>query len=1043
MNRLARFFKLRPGEGKTALLLTGLMFLVSAGMFIGTPGIESLFLTRFGFQSLPYMYIALGLVTAAVTILISTLLRRMAHQLLYRILPLGLALALGLGRVLIIADFSWLYPILFLCIYIFWTIQNLFAWGTAGMVYDTRQAKRLFPLLGAGGILGSAVGGLVTKPLVSVLGAANLMLVWGGTLVVGAVLIELLIREAGGSPKSKAAALGARGERDRITRRRGAADKGPLTSVREGFTFVTGSRFMRWFAAAAILYGTMYFVLLFPFSREATLQYAGADGLAGFLGLFQGSAMAAGFLLSLLAANRLFARIGFVPSIWVLAFIYLAGFSLAALFPLFGALIVFRFFQMSWQLGIATSAYQAVFNIVRPKQREQTRMLVTGIARPLGISLAGAVLVALRLLFSLDAVYLVGAAVALGAVLVVLFAGRAYRQALFEALRAGRPDIFVQEEQPFGGFARDENATAVALKSLSAADPHVRRTAAEILGHLQLPKAADGLVAALQDPDGGVRAAVLTALGNMGASSALSEISAHLQDPVPEVRLQALRALHRLSRYATGLGTRLHPLLDDPQPAVRAAAAAVLVELSDAPQGRRTLQVLLGSADDSDRISALRACAEWRTRSCYESVRLRSSDPSPVVRDEALRALADIDAEASADLLIRALGDESRFVAGTAASLIHRAGRAALPPLVAALEEPALEEGALEALHFFSPEALQEQSRSLRAFARRKIQEIRRYRELLEQPAALPAEPGSHLYGALRQRLLQAGVAALWAAGLLSDPLNAAVAIRDLRSDNGNQKANALEMLDGLKEKEILRAALPLFEQGLESGQADPSGRTDAVGFLLSLTEERDPWLRACAAYTMRDFDDPRIRSALRRLAWDEDFLVRETVEKMLNGGTKMKRLPALSTLERIFFLEKVPLFAEFSPAELKQVAAICQEQSFADGEALGGEGEVGEEMFIIIEGEVRVLKDERTGEELARRGAGEYVGEMTIISREPRMATMVASGEVRVLSIAQPEFEQILRSCPDASMAVMRVLCDRLRESRLQQPVVTARKAG
>ena len=66
MNRLTRFFKLRPGEGRNALLLTGLMFLLSAGMNIGAPGIESLFLTSFGFQSLPYMYIALGLVTAAV-----------------------------------------------------------------------------------------------------------------------------------------------------------------------------------------------------------------------------------------------------------------------------------------------------------------------------------------------------------------------------------------------------------------------------------------------------------------------------------------------------------------------------------------------------------------------------------------------------------------------------------------------------------------------------------------------------------------------------------------------------------------------------------------------------------------------------------------------------------------------------------------------------------------------------------------------------------------------------------------------------------------
>ena len=88
--------------------------------------------------------------------------------------------------------------------------------------------------------------------------------------------------------------------------------------------------------------------------------------------------------------------------------------------------------------------------------------------------------------------------------------------------------------------------------------------------------------------------------------------------------------------------------------------------------------------------------------------------------------------------------------------------------------------------------------------------------------------------------------------------------------------------------------------------------------------------------------------------------------------------------------------------------------------------------MFIILSGQVRILVSGSAGRqvELARRGPSEYVGEMAILSREPRMATMVAAGDVRVLSIARPEFEQILRQRPEASLAVTRVLCARLREA-------------
>jgi CRP-like cAMP-binding protein len=87
--------------------------------------------------------------------------------------------------------------------------------------------------------------------------------------------------------------------------------------------------------------------------------------------------------------------------------------------------------------------------------------------------------------------------------------------------------------------------------------------------------------------------------------------------------------------------------------------------------------------------------------------------------------------------------------------------------------------------------------------------------------------------------------------------------------------------------------------------------------------------------------------------------------------------------------------------------------------------------MYIIVSGEVRVVTGANGGDriELARRKPGDYVGEMAIISQQPRMASLVAAGEVRTLCIGQKQFEGILRERPETSLAVMRVLCERLRE--------------
>lgn len=144
-----------------------------------------------------------------------------------------------------------------------------------------------------------------------------------------------------------------------------------------------------------------------------------------------------------------------------------------------------------------------------------------------------------------------------------------------------------------------------------------------------------------------------------------------------------------------------------------------------------------------------------------------------------------------------------------------------------------------------------------------------------------------------------------------------------------------------------------------------------------------------------------------------------------------MDTLATLSTMERVLFLRKVPLFAELPPPDLAPIAAIAKERLYADGEMIAEQGDEGSEMYIIVSGAVAVVV--RSGETvrvIATRSSGDVVGEMSLMTSEPRIAGLVAEGVVRVLSIDRRRFGSILRERPDTSIAVIQVLCRRLAEA-------------
>jgi flavin reductase (DIM6/NTAB) family NADH-FMN oxidoreductase RutF len=122
----------------------------------------------------------------------------------------------------------------------------------------------------------------------------------------------------------------------------------------------------------------------------------------------------------------------------------------------------------------------------------------------------------------------------------------------------------------------------------------------------------------------------------------------------------------------------------------------------------------------------------------------------------------------------------------------------------------------------------------------------------------------------------------------------------------------------------------------------------------------------------------------------------------------------------------KGPLFSTLSPDVLERIMTSGDERAFATGEPIVRQGETGDELFVIVEGRVRV---EREGRPLGSLGSGEFFGEVAVFDGRPRSADVVAETPVRCLAISREALRETLELEPRAAWAMLQVLASRLRD--------------
>ena len=466
-----------------------------------------------------------------------------------------------------------------------------------------------------------------------------------------------------------------------------------------------------------------------------------------------------------------------------------------------------------------------------------------------------------------------------------------------------------------------------------------------------------------------------------------------LSDEDPRVREMAANLL----AAAPGEDTldALLVALDDPEPTVRASSAEALVG-KDAvhPQHIERAEAEIDSllaGGPRERTAALHALARLGRRPPDDILEPLLRDADAEVRAGAVSTLG-VDGGGT-DRLLAALEDPTYLVRNAAANRLSAAN--SVPPGVVdrlAAPDPAVQASAVRAMTGHASEIRDE----LVGWADRQVDRAMSLAASRARLATVSASSSdtAFLGSVLEQRRRRHQDLALDALAVLDVPQASGVIRRCLRSDDADVRAQAVETLDSVGDRRLGRSIARL----VELDPATPSAE-DRADVLDTLRHDDDPWIRTLAGRSAGD------------------------------GGDMAGPETSLGEIERMLELRRVPLFERLSPEDLQRVAAVAEERDFTPGAALVTEGDVGNELFVILEGRVRVQRFEPDGSirQIRTYEQGDHVGELAVLLERARVATVVADGEVRTLAIDGDGLRSILRERPEAAMAMLQTLAERI----------------
>lgn len=917
--RLRRFFDIRSGEGLSVLLSFLYIAVVVAAFLLAKPIRNSLFLSQYGPYALVYVYAAVPLALS----LFVPVYTRVAARFGSRAVTVATLVFFSLNVLLFWYAFTahretglktgtvaWLLPgVFYVWVNCFGVIAPVQAWSFANSLFDTRQARRLFGLVGAGASFGAITGGLLARFLVGpVGGTVNLMLVLAALILFAAVIVTRIPRR-GPAP------------------RRGRQPRHPfLDTMRQ----IGASPYLRLMAALVFLVAITTQWTAFQLSLVADRRFSGdADALTAFFGTFNFALGAVSFLLQLLVGGPALRRFGVAATILLLPISLGAGSALILLVPAFWPVLLTNGLDQGLRFSLDKATYELLYLPLPPARRAPVKnaidIVVSRVADAAGAVLLG---VATRGFFMLGGLGLGlrgTAAINLG--VIAAWSAVAWRlrveyvQTIHQSIRRHRIDT-----ERISADALSGPAGGALGARLSAIDASEVRDALDMIERQRMADLRPAIRDLLRHPEADIRRRALAILSAEEDRSIANVAMEMLRDTDLAVRTEALlyvtrhlgvdplRQLEELGEFEDfSIRVGMAAFLAAPGPSQNLDAARVLLEAMARSEGE---------AGARDRREAARVLALVPEAFVDLLVKLIGDDDADVAR----QAIAAAQAVTLDELVAPLVGALARTgLDGDAARALARYGDALVPDLERRLHDGAVpleirRELPAVLVRIGTPfaqqvllEGLLQADVTLRhriLASLNKLHDI--HRDVRVDPnvveLVLAAEIAGHyrsyqVLGPLRAQLkeddpmLQALhhsmelelerifrlMALLFRGAALHD------AYVGVRSSNTIVRANALEFLDNVLKPELRRVLVPLLDSQVSVDErielanrlvgAPLENAEQAVATLLA---SEDAWLRSCAVYAVGALQLHRLEGELRRFEGTSDPVLREGVQAAL-----------------------------------------------------------------------------------------------------------------------------------------------------------------
>ena len=1030
---------------------------------------QTAFLKRFGVEHLPTVFLIESILTFLVINAVGLLMGRFRTLSVFTGLLIFFSACVATVRLLIPLDLPLLYPILFILKSQAIETLPILYWDILNDLFTTRQSKRLFTLITAGGILGTTLGSVLTSNVARWVGVDNVLWVF----VVGTLL-------AAGLNQGTERVVGTPIQ-PRTDRRRGKRKPGLSETLREAHVFWKESPFLRYMVLLVAIPNMVLPVLTYQFNVVVDITYGTEQETLHFLGLFRGVSNA--FMFSaLLFSGRLLSRWGVPTSLLFHPINYLLAFiSLWLRFDILAAMYA-RFSTEVLKTTLNNPARAILYNFFPPQMRAMVRVFLRGTVVRASDMAGSGLLMAIKGIIPPQLLSLVAAPLVLLWILTSFMIRRNYPRMLVKVLLERQIDWERLEQIDLKAVAQDVKSIEALRGGLEDPREEVVLLCAEILAQVRPPGWSHWVVEALPGKPPGLQRGLLALLsgdeaarevmhflekmgtqagpqllaGLVGAMSHLApESPSHvfikwLNHPDPEVKVQAMAAIlaGRDQEAIEQCRGFLRELLDSAQTSSVRVALEVLAQSAD-PTFVKELHHWAGCQDPGLRSLALRGLARSCDPELLEMARQAMRDPHEHVRRAAAEMMASCGEKVPVASWVSLLGDEDPGVRKWAREAIKERPEAARE-LIRALASPSrrLREEALRVL-----DELEARPVEVSQFVTEQLE--RAYRLIAMAVAVGPSQDGL-CASLLHQHLLETSRAAqetvLRVISAQGGAEGMQVLLKALGSSERREVEDALEALESFLHPRVRRLLIPLLdriplEEKLAMGRKrfrmpDPKGlsREELADQLLA---EEDPVTQALALYFVGELG-LALPARTSPATWEAvDPLVKQAAMWLAQAEEK-RSLPAgrgesLSLIQKSHYAREVPIFSSLQVRDLIAIGGIMVEYHCTPGEAIVREGEPGDALYLVVYGEFQVLKS-AGGDALvpiAQIGPRGFFGEMALFDQGPRSATVVTgSQEGLLLRLEGGAFNRLMEEHPGIPIAVCSELSRRMRalHQRLRQ---------